>query len=65
LVYGGDMEGARDFAAAAWPTERPGLNAFLADLFDCALPESPWWPAVAKLNGIKPYERDAECKAHP
>jgi hypothetical protein len=41
------------------------LAAFQADLFDCALPESPWWPAVAELNGIKAYERGAKCKPMP
>jgi hypothetical protein len=65
LIYGGDMEGARRFATEAWPPGKAGLKQFLADLFDCALPESPWWPAVASLNGVKAYERGPDCKAWP
>jgi len=65
MIYGGDMQGARQFATEAWLPGRAGLNSFLSDLFDCALPDSPWWPAVAELNGIKPYERGSQCKEAP
>jgi hypothetical protein len=34
----------------------------MQDLFSCQLPSSPWWPGIAALNGIKPYEQSSPCK---
>jgi hypothetical protein len=65
MIYGGDIEGARLFAAAAWPAWKPDFKAFSAELFDCALPESPWWPAIAELNAIKAYAESSDCKMRP
>jgi hypothetical protein len=63
LIYSGDWEGARMFAFAAWPDWKPGLNAFVQDLFACALPSSPWWASIAELNGVKPYTAGPDCPA--
>ena len=38
LIYTGDCDGAREFAFAAWPDWKPGLNEFVQDFFSCALP---------------------------
>ena len=65
MIYSGDMGGARLFAAAAWPAWKPGFKDFSAELFDCALPESPWWSAIAELNAIKAYEESSDCRARP
>ena len=63
LIYSGDWEAARKFAFAAWPDWKPGLNAFVQDLFACALPSSPWWAGIAELSGVKPYAAGPDCPA--
>ncbi len=63
LVYAGDEDGARQFAFAAWPDWKPGLEKFVSDLYGCALPSGPWWAAIAELNGIKPYVKSEQCRS--
>jgi hypothetical protein len=65
MIYSGDMEGARFFASAAWPGWKPGFKDFSIDLFNCALPQSPWWTAIAELNSVKAYAESPNCKAKP
>jgi hypothetical protein len=62
LVYTGDLKGAQVYAKTAWPDGRPGRKDFIDDLNQCALPASPWWTAIAELNGIKPYPAAKDCK---
>ena len=62
LIYQGNLESAHKLAAAGWPDGRPGREGFTDDLFSCVLPSSQWWPEVAALNGIEPYEQASDCK---
>lgn len=62
MIYSGDLKGALVYAKAAWPQGRPGRKDFTDDLTQCALPSSPWWSAIAELNGIKPYEAAKSCQ---
>ena len=62
MIYSGDLKDAITYAKAAWPEGRPGRKDFTDDLTQCALPSSPWWSAIAELNGIKPYEAAKDCQ---
>jgi hypothetical protein len=62
FVYTGDMEGSRENSAEAWPDWVPDASQFITDLYECALPSSPWWPGIAQLNGISPYPKGEQCK---
>ncbi len=62
LIYGGNLKTAQSYAIKAWPTAVKGRQDFIDDLNQCALPSSPWWPAVAAMNGIKAYDAGKDCK---
>ncbi len=51
LIYGGHADLAWTFLDNGWPAGRDGKEAFRRD-FSCTLQGSPWWPAVAELNGL-------------
>ncbi len=63
LVYSGNLKAAKVYAVKAWPDAVPGRQDFIDDLNQCALPSSPWWSAVAAMNGIKPYDAAKDCKS--
>ncbi len=64
MIYSGNLNDALAYARAAWPEGRPGRKDFTDDLTQCALPSSPWWNAIAELNGVKPYEAAKGCQGN-
>ena len=61
LVYGGHWDLAREFVRDFWPRDVAGRDAFMAELFECKIPQSQYWPHIARLNGIPANPPKGEC----
>ena len=60
LIYSGHMDTAWTFMADAWQPGRTDMEAFHR-AFSCQLQASPWWPAVAELNGLPEGPLVTDC----
>ena len=61
LIYTGNANQAREFADLAWPPSFPGKKEFVAELFECQLRHSTYWPGIAALNGLAPNKPKKDC----
>jgi len=52
LIYQGHADLVQTFVDLAWPSAKPGKDAFVAELMECRIRNSDYWPAVAALNGL-------------
>ncbi len=62
LIYAGHVDQALQFIELAWPSDKPGQDEFIAELFQCRLRRSQYWPAIAQLNGLQPDEPRKDCQ---
>lgn len=61
MAYSGNIAGAHQFLDLAWPANRSGKDAFAAELFECRLRKSQYWPAIAAMNGLPADKPVGEC----
>ena len=52
LIYTGNVMQALEFIEAAWPPSLSGKDDFMAELFQCQLRHSIWWPDIAQMNNL-------------
>jgi len=64
LIYTGHMPEAHAFLVDAWADSVAKRDAYWSLLTRCKLRESPYWPAVAKLNGVRADPPAADCSPH-
>lgn len=62
LIYAGHFDQALEFIELAWPPNKPAQDEFVAELFQCRLRRSEYWPAIAELNHLAPEQPLAGCK---
>jgi hypothetical protein len=62
LIYSGHLAEAREFLAKAWAGPAPLREEYWSDLTTCQLRLSPFWPIVAKLNGLPPEKPVGRCR---
>ena len=61
LIYTGHMTEAHAFLVDSWADSVAKRDAYWSLLTRCKLRESPYWPAVAKLNGLPATPPAADC----
>jgi len=61
LIYTGHMAAAHQFLIDSWADSAARRDAYWSLLTRCKLRESPYWPAVAKLNGLAAAPPAADC----
>lgn len=61
LIYEGHADLVRDFVDRAWPAAKPGKDDFIAELMECRIRHSEYWPAIAALNGLPADKAVGKC----
>jgi hypothetical protein len=61
LIYSGHLKDAENFLKAAWVGASAGRDDYWSDLTTCQLRLSPFWPTVAKMNGLTPQKPVGKC----
>jgi hypothetical protein len=61
LIYTGHLAEAHAFLVDSWADSVAKRDAYWSSLTRCKLRESPYWPAVAKLNELPAAPPAAEC----
>jgi hypothetical protein len=61
LIYGGHIDAARHFLETAWVGSPKERDDYWRDLTTCQMRLSPFWPAVAKVNGLQPDKPAGNC----
>lgn len=62
LIYTGNMKAAKAFLESAWEGENTARDEYWSDLTTCQLRRSPYWPTVAKINGLPADPPVASCQ---
>ena len=62
LIYTGHMPEAHAFLIEAWADSEAKRDAYWSRLTRCKLRGSDYWPAVARINGLKPDPPAADCE---
>lgn len=63
LIYSGHADLAWTFLDDGWPTDRASKDTFKTN-FRCQLAQSPYWDAIAAMNGINPDDVPADCSGN-
>lgn len=61
LIYTGHLKEAQNFLKDAWVGPDAARDDYWSDLTTCQLRLSPFWPTVAKLNGLEPAKPVGKC----
>jgi hypothetical protein len=61
LVYSGHLAEARTFLDGAWAGTAAGRDDYWSDLTTCQLRLSPYWPAIAEMNGLEAEKPKGKC----
>jgi hypothetical protein len=61
LIYTGHLKEAHTFLAGAWAGGAEAREAYWSLVTRCKLRTSPYWPAVAKINGLAADPPAADC----
>jgi hypothetical protein len=61
LIYTGHLSEAHAFLVESWAGGASDRDAYWSLLTRCKLRESPYWPAVANLNGLAAKPPEADC----
>jgi hypothetical protein len=61
LAYTGHLNDAQSFLKLAWVGTDAARDDYWSDLTTCQLRLSPFWPTVAKMNGLQPAKPVGKC----
>lgn len=62
LAYSGNLVAAIELIGAAWPDGmEEARDDFIADLRECRLRASAYWPGIARINGLDAAPPPAHC----
>lgn len=62
LAYSGNLVAAIELIEAAWPDGmEEARDDFIADLRECRLRASAYWPGIARINGLDAAPPPAHC----
>jgi hypothetical protein len=61
LIYAGHLRKAQDFLVAIWAGSAEARDDYWSDLTSCQLRLSPFWPTVARINGLRPEKPVGKC----
>lgn len=61
LIYTGHLAEARAFVDGAWAGSAGDRDDYWRELTRCQLRRSPYWPTLARMNGLAPDKAPAHC----